>query len=239
MDHVDQAGFPGAVRAEKRDPVALPDELPAGPEQQDAVRRTHLGVVQRHQRFGLRTVSGQPDGAGRVFAMGGLRGLLQPFRTLFQLLRLDDQKVAARIDADIVELGRLLAQLTGGFHVPLVAMRVRGVGRVERRPGARIGQAENLRPLRPQKERAVGHGVEEGPVVTDEDKSSGARQAVQPRLDRRNRAEVEMVGRFVEQKHIRLLRPGSREQRESSPPAAERPQFELAQCFRRLDRLQH
>ena len=45
--------------------------------------------------------------------------LLEALGALVELLGLDRQKVAARIDADVVELGRLPAQLLRHLHVAL------------------------------------------------------------------------------------------------------------------------
>ena len=76
--------------------------------------------------------------------MGGAGGILQPFRTVLQLLGLDDQEITAGVDADIVELGRLPAQLLGNLHVALELPFLRGVDLVQRDAGPRIGQGEDL-----------------------------------------------------------------------------------------------
>ncbi|MBB3298086.1 hypothetical protein FHT72_001076 [Rhizobium sp. BK077] len=69
----------------------------------------------------MRAAIGEPDGAGRALEMRRFCRILQLLGPLLELLRLDDEQVAARIDADIVELRRLLAQLLRHLHVALVA----------------------------------------------------------------------------------------------------------------------
>jgi hypothetical protein len=74
---------------------------------------------------------GEPDGAGRALQMRRLCRVLQLVGPLLQLLGLDHEQVAAGVDADIVELGRLLAQLLRRLHVALVAPLVGGIRLVE------------------------------------------------------------------------------------------------------------
>ncbi len=61
----------------------------------------------------------------------------------FQLLGLDHEQITTRIDANIVELRRLLAQLLDCFHV---LFKLPGIGRVdfiERNTRLTIWQGEN------------------------------------------------------------------------------------------------
>ena len=138
--HGDEPGLAGAVRPQQHDAVALADELLAGFEQQPAIRRLDAGVVQRHQHFGMRAAVGQPDGTGGSFEMRRLGRIFQPLGALLQLSRLRQQQVAAGVDADVVELGGLLAQLLGRLQVLLIAPLVGGVGFAQGGARPRIGQ---------------------------------------------------------------------------------------------------
>ncbi len=164
---------------------------------------------------------GEPDRPGRALQMRRFCRVLQLLRPLPELLRLDDEQVAAGIDADIVELRRLLAQLLRHLHVALVAPGFGSVGLVKCGACPGIGQGEDRRLLRPQEQRPVGRRIEEGAVVAGQDNRHVARQRIQPALQLRDLFKVEMVGRLVEQKHVGLAHPGAGKHGKPLPAAAQ------------------
>ena len=123
--HRHEPGLAGPVWPQQHDPVALADELLAGPEQQSAVRRRDGGIVQRNQNLGMRSAIGKLDRPCGSLQVGGLCRIFQLLGPLLQLLGLLQQKIAAGIDADIVELCRVLAKLLGSLQVASIAPLVR------------------------------------------------------------------------------------------------------------------
>ena len=79
---------------------------------------------------------------------------------------------------------------------------------------------EKRQPARPQLGDVRGEPVEEPAVVADEDQAAG--EALQEALEPNHGLEVEVVGRLVEQEHIRLLQQQAREDHPHLPAAAER-----------------
>ena len=66
-----------------------------------------------------------------------------------------------------------------------------------------------------------------------------ARQRVQPGLELADPGKVEMVGRFVEQQHVRIGDPDAGDQRQPLPAAAQRLHRPLAHRLRHVERIEH
>ncbi len=75
--------------------------------------------------------------------MGRLGSLFNFFGPCPQLLGLNDQQIAAGIDADIIKLGCLLAQLLDGFHVLFELAGVSRINLIKRNARLTIGQSKN------------------------------------------------------------------------------------------------
>ena len=195
--------------------------MPAGAKQHCRVWRRDRRVFQSDQNPGMGAAIGELDFAGGSLDMGGPGLFLDLFRPLTQLLGLDGQKIAAGVDADIVQLGGLTAQLLGGFHVALETPLIGGILFFQHRPCVAIGQPEQRRIFRPQEQRAPGDIVEKGAVMADDDDSRIARQFTEPVFQHIDLFEVEMVGRLVEQQHIRLGDPRPRQHGKPLPAAAQ------------------
>ena len=89
----------------------------------------------------------------------------------------------------------------GGRHTPIGARPLgerAAQGQVLVDPAGQVPQP----PVAQQRNRAVAHPLEEVPVVRDDDQRP--RPAVQEVLQRGQRVDVEVVGRLVEQQHVRL-----------------------------------
>ena len=142
------------------------------------------------------------------------RRIFQLLGALPELLGLHRQQVAAGVDADVVELGGLLAQLLGDLHVALELARGRGVQFVESLPGARIGEREHRRFFR-------------------------AQQRVEQYLELADLGEVEVVGRLVEQKHVRIGDPDAGDQRQPLPAAAQGSHRPLAHLLGHAERVEN
>ncbi len=82
-------------------------------------------------------------------------------------------------------------------------------------------------------------GVEEGAVMAGDDDRHLARQRVQPDLKLADAGKVEMVGRFVEQQHVRIGDPDAGDQRQPLPAAAQRLHLSFAHRLGHVDRIQY
>ena len=97
----------------------------------------------------------------------------------------------------------------------------RSVRRDARRPTRRSRPGDGRRPgLAVEHEHVGDRALEEGAVVAHDDERAGP--VVEEVLERAQRVEVEVVGRLVEQQHVRLLR--QREQQLHPPALAARQQ---------------
>ena len=92
---------------------------------------------------------------------------------------------------------QLGVELLGGSRLLLVGLFHPGLEPAE----ADLGAAQ-MAAVEPQ--AALRQPRQEGPVVADDDERAG--EAVQPVLQPFDAGQVEMVGRLVEQQHVRLLR---------------------------------
>src|SRR5690606_35066155 len=102
----------------------------------------------------------------RALDMRGFRTFLYLLSPRTQLLGLYHQQVTAGIDAYIIELGCLSAQLLNSLHV---LFKLTGIGRinlVKRHTRLTIRQSKDNRLLRAQEKRAFRHHIEKGTVVT-------------------------------------------------------------------------
>ena len=174
----------------------------------------------------------------RSFAMRRPCRFLDPLGALLELLGLDRQQVAAGVDADIVELGRLPAQLLRHLHVALEfrapadasisssASRAARIGQRER-PATCSGRRNSVRLVTASRKArswlATTTGTSRGSALSQLSSWTDLRQ-------------VEMVGRLVEQQRVRLGHPDAGDQRQPLPAAAERPDRALAHRFGRLER---
>ena len=228
----------GPVRSQQHDPIALADELLAGLEQQPAIGGNDGGIIQRNQNLGVRSAVGELDGPCGALQVSGLCRTFQLRGSLLQLLGFLQQKVAAGIDADIVELCSVLTQLLRHLQVTPVAPFIRCVRLAERGARLRIGQRKYRRSLGPQKYRAVRGGIEKGAVMARYHDRHFPWQRVQPGFKLTNPGEVQMVGRLVEQQHIGLRHHDAGKHGKPLPAAAQLLQRPLPQRLRHLKRFQ-
>ena len=186
----------------------------------------------------MRSAIGELDRPCGSFQVGGLCRIFQLLGPLLQLLGLLQQKVAAGIDADIVELCSVLTKLLGSLQVTPIAPFIRCIHLAERGASLRIGQRKYLRPLGPQKYRAVRGCVEKGAVMARYHDRHIPWQRVQPGFKLTNPGEVQMVGRLVEQQHIGLGHHDAGKHGKPLPAAAQLLQRPLPQRLGHLKRFQ-
>ena len=186
----------------------------------------------------MRSAIGELDRPCGSFQMCGFCRIFQLLGPLLQLLRLLQQKVAAGIDADIVELCSVLTKLLGSLQVTSIAPFIRCIHLAERGARLRIGQRKYLRPLGPQEYRPVGGRVEKGAVVAGYDDRHVPWQRIQPAFKLPNPGEIQMVGRLVEQQHIGLGHHDAGQHCQPLPAAAQLLQRPLPQCLGHLQRFE-
>ena len=156
----------------------------------------------------------------------------------FNCLVLDNKQVAAGVDADIVQLRRLLTQLLGDLHVALKTPFVRRIRFAERGARSRIGQRKHLRLLRPQEQRPVGGRVEKGAIVAADDDRHVARQRVQQTFKLADPGQIEVIGRLVQQQDIGFRHQRAGQHGKPLPAAAELLQRLLTQRLGDFELLQ-
>ena len=208
------------ICAQNDHPVAALHPFLSGLEQQTPVRGRNHGIGKRHQRLRMGARIYQPDRARRAFLMGRPRRRLDLVGAVFQLLGFGDQQITAGIDADILQLRGLAAQLIGVFLIQLEPFAIRRVRLHQRHPRRAERQGKHPRHLRSQKQRPLGHAVQKRPVMAGRNHRHITRQARQPALQFANARQVQMVGRLVQQIDIRCQYRHPRQQGRPLPAAA-------------------
>src|SRR4051794_11368176 len=100
---------------------------------------------------------------------------------------------------------------------------LRGIVVRQELPRPRIGMWVEARYARSKKQRACRAGVEETSVMAGDHHRHTA--ADDPPFEHLNFTQIKMVGRLIEQQHVRLADPGARYQRQALPAAAELAQW--------------
>ena len=114
-----------------------------------------------------------------------------------QLLGLGDQQVGAGIDAYVLELGRLFAQLARLVQVVGKTACISRVGFIKCVAGGGKWQCEIATGFCPQKQRAGADCIEECPIVAGDNHGHITGQGTQPVFQQPDSVQVEVVGWFV------------------------------------------
>ena len=217
----DHLGLARAIGPQEDHPVALFDPLLSGAEQLAPVGGVDLRLVQSDQRLGMCAGIGQLDRPGRGYLVRGTGGGFDLGRPLGQLLGFHHQKVGPRLDAGVLQLGGLTAQLVGLCQIIVKAALVGLVGLFQFGPGMGIGQGEKPRAVGAQKQGAVGGLIQKGAVVAGDDDAHIARQGGQPVLQDADARQVQVVGRLVQKVQVRLGDCGAGQKGGALPAAGE------------------
>src|SRR6185312_4510710 len=135
-------------------------------------------------------------------------------------LELGDVLLAAR-DLALDEFERAGAVVLF-LSLPAFRLRFRRWGRFELGPALVVGPAARVRDELGafDREQPPGDGIEQGPVVRDEQHGAGER--LERRLERLAALEIEVVGRLVEDEEVRAARHHVREREPAALAARER-----------------
>jgi hypothetical protein len=153
--------------------------------------------------------------------MGGARGLFDLVGAFLQLLGLDGQQVAARVDSDVLQFRRLFAKLLGLFHAIVESAGISFIRLGQGGAGGAVGQAEEAAFLGAQEQRAAGHIIKKGAIVAGGDDTDLTGQSRKPFGQLANAPKVKVVGRLVEQEQVRISNCGAGEQRRALPTAGQ------------------